>query len=232
MTNVTSFLHPRPGRRAFTMIELLVVMAIIGGLAAIVIPLTAAASRKRTEARVKSQLQEYITAIEAYHAKFGSFPPDNVLSRTATFTNINAITNQLFYELTGTLVDDRSATFRTPDHQESIGSAVVKQYFNVDGFMNSGADPKEVKSFLPKLKPDRYAEISSKPDVEVLVVPVAWPKTRTDHPVPAVKGLNPWRYVSTNPTNNPGRFDLWAEFVEGRKIKVISNWSRDIFEKP
>jgi hypothetical protein len=54
---------------------------------------------------------------------------------------------------------------------------------------------------------------------------LAWPNNRTDHPVPSNKGLNPWRYVSTNPTNNPGSFDLWAEIPVGRdRVKIIGNW--------
>jgi hypothetical protein len=36
--------------------------------------------------------------------------------------------------------------------------------------------------------------------------------------------VNPWRYVSTNPTNNPNSFDLWAEVPLGREIKIIGNW--------
>ncbi len=214
------------------MIEVLVVIAIIGVLAALVIPLTAAVSRKRAEARVKSQLQELITAIDAYKARFGHYPPDNVVGRSATFTNVNAVTNQLFYELTGTVVDDRTSSFRTPDHQETVTVETVRRFFNTDGFVNSGATRADARNFLEKLRSDRYAEVSTKPDVEVLVVPIAWPMARNDHPVPSVKGLNPWRYISSSPTNNPGSYDLWAEFVEGKKIKVISNWSRDILERP
>ena len=38
-------------------------------------------------------------------------------------------------------------------------------------------------------------------------------------------GLNPWRYVSNNPTNNPGAFDLWVDIVIDGKTNRISNWS-------
>jgi hypothetical protein len=31
--------------------------------------------------------------------------------------------------------------------------------------------------------------------------------------------------VSTNPTNNAGGFDLWAEIPVGRdRVKIIGNW--------
>ena len=36
--------------------------------------------------------------------------------------------------------------------------------------------------------------------------------------------VNPWRYVSKNPTNNTETYDLWAEVLVGNKKIVISNW--------
>ena len=79
----------------------------------------------------------------------------------------------------------------------------------------------------------QYQTLSSNPspEVELLVVPVPWPLTSSAQPT-GKKGLNPWRYVSRNPTNNPTTFDLWAEFVDGGKVKVICNWSKEILERP
>ena len=31
---------------------------------------------------------------------------------------------------------------------------------------------------------------------------------------------NPWHYNSSDPTNNPGKFDLWAEFQLARQGNV------------
>jgi hypothetical protein len=45
-----------------------------------------------------------------------------------------------------------------------------------------------------------------------------------DHPIPTNPGLNPWRYVSTNPTNNPNSFDLWAEIIVKGERRIIGNW--------
>ncbi len=67
--------------------------------------------------------------------------------------------------------------------------------------------------------------------MDVLVVPVPWPLNRTADQPTTVPGLNPWRYVSTQPTNNPASFDLWAEYVEGGKVKVICNWSEGVLER-
>ena len=53
-----------------------------------------------------------------------------------------------------------------------------------------------------------------------------WPTglPANQQPIPSNPGLNPWRYVSTNPTNNPGRFDVWAEIREGNRTNIIGNW--------
>lgn len=217
--------------RAFTLIEVLVVIAIIGVLAGLVIPLTAAAKRLRTEKAIRAQMQQLITAIEAYHAQFGQYPPDNVTSTTARATNVNPAINSLYYELTGTVADDKSGTFRIPDSQTPIRPQDIKSVFNAEGFLNAGSDARSTRSFI-KFKPNQYAKLHPSIDVVGLVVPVAWPVGRTsDAPIPSMSNVNPWRYVSTVPTNNPGSFDLWAEWVEGRQVKIIGNWSQGVIDK-
>jgi prepilin-type N-terminal cleavage/methylation domain-containing protein len=37
-------------------------------------------------------------------------------------------------------------------------------------------------------------------------------------------GKVPWRYNITNPTNNPGSFDLWVEVEIAGKKEIIGNW--------
>jgi hypothetical protein len=162
---------------------------------------------------------------------------------------MNSVTNPLYYELTGTIVDNASsAKFFTPDRSEEISPQTVQQFFGIEGFVNSvpftgdlAADTRKVRKFI-ELKSEQFGEVSTQPDVEVLTVPVRWPLNPPQEPealrilltppVPSKPGLNPWRYVSTNPTNNPGRFDLWAEFVDGKSVKIICNWNQDILDKP
>ena len=95
-----------------------------------------------------------------------------------------------------------------------------------------------------EFKPSQYAEIfrsradAGYVDLEVLAAGFSgdasgkrgagfsWPpRVPVDqHPVRTNPGLNPWRYVSTNPTNNPGRFDLWIEIREPNRTNIIGNW--------
>lgn len=55
---------------------------------------------------------------------------------------------------------------------------------------------------------------------------ISWPLNipAAAHPIPTNPGLNPWRYVSTNPTNNPTSFDLWAEIIVKGERRIIGNW--------
>src|SRR4051812_41199573 len=73
--------------RAFTLIELLTVISIIGLLAAMILgiaPLATAASRK---SRMNSEHQRLLAAIDSYKAELGNYPPDNPANKTATTTN-------------------------------------------------------------------------------------------------------------------------------------------------
>jgi len=222
-------------RSAFTLIELLTVIAIIALLAGLVVGGTRYASTKIKESRIRAELNALATAIDAYHAKFNSYPPDNVDPVTKI---VNPITNSLYYELTGTIVDpDGKPRFRLPNRQQWIGTSVINNYFHADGFLNAGPTPKDIKQFA-SLKSEQHKPIVKSPvEVEVLTVPVDWPLKKAglpppfNSPDPAVQRVNPWRYVCTQPTNNPATFDLWAEYVEGGKVRVICNWSKDVLER-
>lgn len=69
---------PQPSRRdAFTLIELLTVIAIIGILAGIVIGVGRRASESGREARAKVELSAISTALESYKRQYGDYPRTN-----------------------------------------------------------------------------------------------------------------------------------------------------------
>lgn len=62
-------------RRGFTVIELLVVIVMIGVLAAILFPVFAAAREKARQSSCQSNLKEIATALMMYGNDYGGFPP-------------------------------------------------------------------------------------------------------------------------------------------------------------
>lgn len=65
----------RPRFRAFTLIELLIVVAIIAVLAAIAVPNFLEAQTRSKVSRVRSDLRTIATALEAYATDYNAYPP-------------------------------------------------------------------------------------------------------------------------------------------------------------
>jgi hypothetical protein len=180
-------------------------------------------------------LNNYVTAIESYKNDFNQYPPDNHVGPV----NRNAALNPLFYELVGTVSRNQGREYHTPDRSETLTSDQIRAAFNVRGFVNSAEAPEKPKGYLSNLKASQWKEVSVEgaSDVELLVAPLEWPTALAnqhplygklvDTPARPVKSqlrLNPWRYVSTKPTNNPATFDLWADVHIGKERRVIGNW--------
>ena len=65
-------------KKGFTLIELMIVIAIIGILAAIAIPQFAAYRTKSYNSASQSDLRNVLTTLEAYYADWQSYPPGPV----------------------------------------------------------------------------------------------------------------------------------------------------------
>jgi prepilin-type N-terminal cleavage/methylation domain-containing protein len=207
------------GKRAFSLVELLTVIAIIGLLAAITMGVTGLASRKMKESRMKAELHLLMSQIEDYKSKLGDYPPDNPQS---------SVNNQLFYELSGTLFT-RQGLFQTLNGQESLPNNLVQKYFNRDGFANSARERTEVK-YTTDFRASQYKvmEPHAQFPMMVLAAPMKGPV-----PYGPNRDVNPWNYVSTRPTNNPnGGYDLWIDVVVGNQIYRYCNWSSEPIPLP
>jgi prepilin-type N-terminal cleavage/methylation domain-containing protein len=71
----------RPGRRqrwrgvsAFTLVELIAVLAVLGILAAILVPVVGRAQESARRARVKTQFAQWAVAIDGFRAEYGYLP--------------------------------------------------------------------------------------------------------------------------------------------------------------
>ncbi len=213
-------------RCAFTLIELLTVISIIGVIAALVVGVGPAASRIMKMKKIQGELNAYVAAIDAYKARYGHYPLDN--RDLNTQQNVNSGTNQLYYELVGSERVGATTSYTVPANQTPVASSVIQSYFRTPGFENSKDNP-NYKNFLPNLKPSECALFPPGPSV-----PVSQKVVLLNTGLPRIDGLdksnpglpNPWHYVSTNPTHNPDSFDLWAEVMIGNTPRIIGNWKQ------
>jgi prepilin-type N-terminal cleavage/methylation domain-containing protein len=210
-----------PHPSAFTLIELLVVISIMAALAALLLPVVGAVKKHQYIYNAQAEMAKLETAIDRYKAAYGFYPPSPT----------NSLVNQLYYELVGTTGDGTNYT--TLDGRSSLQATDVKNAFGVGGFMNctkpnGDEGTSAAKNFLPDLKPSQLGTTLAGGAVWVtnLITAAGGPDT-TYQPL-GQPGVNPWRYNSSNPTNNPGSYDLWIQLRISGKTNLICNWSKSV----
>jgi prepilin-type N-terminal cleavage/methylation domain-containing protein len=219
---------------AFTLIELLTVIAIIGVLAALILPVAGAVKKQSMIRTAQAEMAQLETAIDRYKSAYGFYPPDNPG---------NPLVNQLYFELLGTTNTDSTPTFQSLDDPtiKLTGGLSPSQLnnaisLNVNGFMNcsksgSGEDAQTAQNFLPGLKLHQVVVYTNNSPtntipIKIIITSVGGPD-RTYQPLNGLD-LNPWRYNSSSPTNNPGSYELWVQLVIAGKTNLICNWNKQV----
>jgi prepilin-type N-terminal cleavage/methylation domain-containing protein len=214
-------------RHAFTLIEMLVVIAIIGIVAALVVNMNSGAQAAKRNAQVNADKNKLMLLIEEYQSKLNFYPPDNgylaSLSAAANFAYYDAVaaTNPLLYELTGAT----NSTTTNQNIQLFDGTIISATLYNQVFWRQSvaNANPDEPHSFfIPQPKEYTNYINSQTTNLLGLLVPVSLTNDPTIH--------NYWHYdASSTNRHNLSSYDLWAEYVIGNKggsniITTNGNW--------
>lgn len=209
-------------RTGFTLIELLVVIAIIGLLAALIVGGASLANTHKAKARVTTERDALVTAIERYKKAKGFYPPDYPTDPTCVQTS-------LFYELTGTTFNSTAGTFQSLVTGEILNTNQIGTLFGNSGFINSSSDSSSpAQNFYTGIKNQQHLLVvgSGNNNYSVLGVPISGPINLNAAPG-TIGTINPWHYNYSHPTNNHDSFDLWMDVKYGGKTNRISNWSAE-----
>jgi prepilin-type N-terminal cleavage/methylation domain-containing protein len=215
-------------RPAFTLIELLTVIAIMGVLAALILLVVGAVKKHQYIYNAQAEMAQLETAIDRYQAACGFYPPSP--TTPPTMGTPSSYFNQLYFELVGTT--NNGGNYVTLDGSAQIWAIQVPNAFTgVGGFMNcshgAGEDSTAARNFLPDLKPKQFTAISNNMVlVTILIGSVGGPYVQYQ-PL-GQQDVNPWRYVCPG-INNPGSYDLWMQLVFAPgQTNLICNWTKQV----
>ncbi|MCB2156186.1 type II secretion system protein GspG [bacterium] len=170
--------------RAFTLIELIIVVAIIAILAGIGIPNLLEAQTRSKVSRTKADLATVATALEAYHADNNRYPPSTLVPR---FARLLPLTTPISY-----ITTIPTDVFRTKDEHHGP--------FRALGNYAYGAQPIDTES--------RYALASDGPDLRPNHEPIEfYPGNKPEIWENPSSGYDYVRYDPTNGTVSTG--DIW-----------------------
>jgi prepilin-type N-terminal cleavage/methylation domain-containing protein len=223
---------PSLNRRGFTLIELLTVISIIGVLAGFTVVVLGSVTKNRKIATARAELVIIKNTIDTYQARYNAYPPGNPGL---------ALTNQLYFELSGVTVSNTPATFTTLDGAANISQANYSAAFNTIAYNNNntlggvmnctkggGEDAAAAKNFLSGLSSKNIGTYTNAngSTANILITAVGGPDSSYLAGLNA-HGLsgNPFRYVYPG-VKNPASYDLWVQLVIKPGVtNLVCNWS-------
>ena len=201
-----SFCGHSQSQRSFTLVEILVVVAIIAVLTALVLQGASIAARKRDRSRVEAQLERLKLVIEDYKLRFGTYPPDNPADVAGS---------RLYDELRGYGVLNKPGTANPARQAKDYLPALQSdEWVVIDRATGQAIGRDEVLYKDGVIYRDRVIYPEGVPYLSVSALPIG-----PNQP-------NRLNYNSSSPKRNPGSYDLWADYAERGTLKriTIGNW--------
>lgn len=210
---------------AFTLVELLVVITIIGILVALITVAAIGALKKAQEARIKAEINQIATAVDEYKNKTTAYPPNcqtdasGPLNEAGIVNDVrrhmkqvaprSADTDDLILALTGQTLPSGSKVTRTLAGGLTAGEALV---FWLGGF---SADPKY--------------PISGEGGPSYVVANLSATERHKADPIETRKWVFPFDVTRLGPRDSEGYFDesngRFIEFTDSRGVlRRINFW--------
>ncbi len=124
MKTETPSTTPQPHRFAFTLVELLVAIAIIVVLIGILLPALGKVSTKARVTATQATMNEFAKACDTFQAQFGYYPgivPENMLAATVN-SPISGTENALLHLMGGAIRSDDSTYSTAPGSEFTFGT--------------------------------------------------------------------------------------------------------------
>jgi prepilin-type N-terminal cleavage/methylation domain-containing protein len=188
-------------RFAFTLVELLIVITIIGILASLITVAAVGALKRARQAEIKAEMNEIDVALQTLKYKYGNYPPNSQGSGAQNYKNIRSYLKQI-----------------APRHREPgplltllIGGGVPsdleeRKHFPRDLFMGISAS-EAVVFWLGSFSSDRNYPISGDGGPSYVIPKYGDPMNRTLDPIDSRNWVFPFDVTRLGPRAADGYFD-------------------------
>jgi prepilin-type N-terminal cleavage/methylation domain-containing protein len=190
-------------KRAFTLVEILLVISIIAVLAALTVGLYSVVRDKTVESTILAEMEQVKLALQSYKEKHGNFPPS--YPPPPPYPLSGPTDNKLYYYLSGEAELMRSPDLTDLTELHDMNPGEIKER-RMDG---------GIKNLLPNLKKEQFHTIvnGKLTNLGILYSPLPDKDDTTKRA--------PWIYNSRTPTHNRETYDLSVKIWDKKMVNKV-----------